>query len=595
MAGKKETAAPRREASHLASAPTASAAGAAAPKKKKKQPTLPFGTAPVVVPELYVAGVRGNVKGSLLLAAGIQLGPRVFILGDNTTGKSAITMAIELALTGAVSDLMGRDEVRASRELIAYLCPPDAKELFAEVTLSDGRTASWRCERGRKESHKPLDGEDPSRVLPVRTVFGAIKASGDGARTFLFRHACKEVRLTDVWRSIAGDLAADALTVGLPDPDVEGLSGFEVSESLLKALAKGREEQSKAQSELKGAEDLLSQQAAGLPTEPTDRDMEDLESVMEASRTATVAARIHASEGDARKKLADAIYERAQLAAKYAAGREDYAELVDLRAANHVLTAVVRDGLQHCPTCGESTKPAVFSSRLTMLKEHVPEMDEVNALQQETVTAYNRISVLDATIAELEKRLLEAPDEVLPVADAEEQEKAASDAIVTAKATREQWLRVRSARETIDAKRAKVERFKRLVTSLQTAVNELLDAALLKFRGLVSGMLPDGWAFQAEGDGDKFRIAVEHNGTGGNGLSDAELSIVTAAIGGAVAGSFAVIIPKDRAYDSKMLGRALAGLSCSPVQTIVASPIPPDVLPDGWLVLNTAMTVPPAA
>ena len=102
---------------------------------------------------LYVAHVRGTVKGGVDTA----LAPKTLIVGPNGAGKSRVVNAIELAVSGYASDVVGRPQMRSGSDLIALA--PDGEPLHAVATLSDERSASFRvCHCFLSNSVRDLGG-----------------------------------------------------------------------------------------------------------------------------------------------------------------------------------------------------------------------------------------------------------------------------------------------------------------------------------------------------------------------------------------------------------------------------------------------------
>ena len=77
----------------------------------------------------YVVFAESNIKGGVSAA----LGPKTLIVGPNGTGKSAVANTVELALTGRVSDILGRRDVAKEIELQA-LAPSRKGELLARTS-----------------------------------------------------------------------------------------------------------------------------------------------------------------------------------------------------------------------------------------------------------------------------------------------------------------------------------------------------------------------------------------------------------------------------------------------------------------------------
>lgn len=132
---------------------------------------------------LYITDIQTNIKfpGSVCLSG---LSPHIFISGGNATGKTALMNAVELALTGEVSDIGGREKAR-SATILEGLMHPSESSLFAVVKLSNGHTASWVMERGKRPVHQPLPG-NVHFLLPE--IMGMLKGSKAVVARFLIKH-----------------------------------------------------------------------------------------------------------------------------------------------------------------------------------------------------------------------------------------------------------------------------------------------------------------------------------------------------------------------------------------------------------------------
>tara|TARA_S200002703_G_scaffold12855_1_gene11381 strand:+ start:1243 stop:2622 length:1380 start_codon:yes stop_codon:yes gene_type:complete len=131
----------------------------------------------------YITDIQTNIKfpGSLCLSG---LSKNLFISGPNGSGKTALINALELALTGEARDLGGRDKAKSSK-ILEGLLHPHEDSLFAVVKLSDGRSASWVMERGKRPKHQPVDG-DVHFLLPE--LLGALKGSKAVTARFLVNY-----------------------------------------------------------------------------------------------------------------------------------------------------------------------------------------------------------------------------------------------------------------------------------------------------------------------------------------------------------------------------------------------------------------------
>lgn len=132
---------------------------------------------------VYITDIQTNIKfpGSICLSG---LSKNLFISGPNGSGKTALINAVELALTGEARDIGGRDKAKASTILTGLLHPHE-DSLFAVVKLSNGKTASWVMERGKRPVHQPVDGS-VHFLLPE--ILGALKGSKATTARFLTRY-----------------------------------------------------------------------------------------------------------------------------------------------------------------------------------------------------------------------------------------------------------------------------------------------------------------------------------------------------------------------------------------------------------------------
>ena len=99
---------------------------------------------------MYITRIETNIR----TPGGVtydDLSPKVFITGPNGAGKTSIMNAIELALTGEAHDLGGRDKAKTAA-VLEGLIPDGEDRAYAYISLSNGTTAHWEMERGKRPS-----------------------------------------------------------------------------------------------------------------------------------------------------------------------------------------------------------------------------------------------------------------------------------------------------------------------------------------------------------------------------------------------------------------------------------------------------------
>ncbi len=108
----------------------------------------------------FIEKVRSNVKspGS---EWEIELARYTYIRGPNGGHKTTIIQAAELATTGAVDDIMGRDEVKKAAILMS-MKPEHEEVLVSSAVFSDGSESSWTCDPGKNPKK---EGQVPSLII----------------------------------------------------------------------------------------------------------------------------------------------------------------------------------------------------------------------------------------------------------------------------------------------------------------------------------------------------------------------------------------------------------------------------------------------
>ena len=123
----------------------------------------------------FIETITSNLKSPDGEPWTAHLSQRTLIVGSNASHKSSILQAAELALTGAVDDIIWRSVVRDVALLIT-MAP--GKVLESKITLSSGAIHQFRVEAGKR----PPGPNFNNGVLPIRQVREAVAGSPSSAR-----------------------------------------------------------------------------------------------------------------------------------------------------------------------------------------------------------------------------------------------------------------------------------------------------------------------------------------------------------------------------------------------------------------------------
>lgn len=134
--------------------------------------------------------IESNIKSQDGTPWSYEIDDNTLLIGPNECGKSAISEAIQLALTGSVSGILLKAEVKSGSDL-ECLIPDSCEEGFARVTFSDGSTASWEKKRGKAVSKSGQNGV----AFPVNALRGLFQGSEEKVTKTLFEHFSPTVTL----------------------------------------------------------------------------------------------------------------------------------------------------------------------------------------------------------------------------------------------------------------------------------------------------------------------------------------------------------------------------------------------------------------
>ena len=578
--------------------------------------TLPAGKGPATTyvqhseATVFVKSVESNVKRG----AKVVLGQRTLLVGPNGSGKSSIVNAVELALTGRASDLVGRAEVAKAGDLLA-LAPVGDDALWSKAILSDEREVAWRCERNAKTggAREPVHSipSDLTVEFPARDVRAALEGSAATVRAWLIGRIGATVTEEAVVGLLPEDLRAAYAEICRPlfgTPVHVLLDAREATAKTLRTLG----------AESKAAEKLADSLGSRLSVEPTEAEIETTrvrvrETAAEWSVSVAVPVAVSVDPEPLRVAALRAVSLYSDLVAE--AGRlseavgasapvnEDVARLRD--ALTRVLTFHAVQQLDACLVCGGAAGHAHASMRTRA-------EGMTHAARRDVETLDLRVKLTRAeTLAETAKaeaqRAVTAYQTAAAAASAAPASPASGSTAERAMALREAettlreleqargaWANVRAAKAQARDASARQRLYSDLRDEIEGAIKALLERSRAAFVARVQSFLPESDRFDLVLDADGKEVCRfgfvrgEHLHTA---LSGAEWARLTLALAAATTAdqSLAVLTPEDRAFDADTLTAVMRGLSSAPGQVILCSPVAPaGRTPKGWTVIDLA-------
>lgn len=575
----------------------------------------------------YVVFAESNIKGGCRVA----LGPKTIIVGPNGSGKSTVANTVELALTGRVSDIVGRREVAREVDLMA-LAPGKKGELMARVKLSDGNVATWKVggKGGKKAKHSvPENIVVPDLALPLRPVYEAVTGSVETARKFFLQYAVGAVSDKDVLDRVPAALHSLYKRATLST----SLSDSTAVDRLLAALEHAKKQAREAKAAAKAAEAASNDTASGLAPLPTEAEEKDLRDALRSAEAARDALRERQTKT---QTLAGATEESARLAAALtqaevayhtAKAEEDRCAaalqatpmpaamdpLVGAFAA--VLKAHATKSLEDCQCCGQTVKaisggflPMFWDDRLASFQGFINGHAAQVAAYEAAVAAHST-AVIKSTQAMNEGKALFAKAQAIaavvgagavePVSEADMAVADLAVANLTSKLRevdnlKASWAVASRARDGVGEAKKNAKDWEDLAEACVGAVSALLDGSVGAFVSRVQACLPGTDRFSLtlrDGERAVFQFGLLKEQVLHTAMSGAEWSRVTAALAGACAPppkQVSVVIPEERAFDPMMLAEVLGAFGHLDSQVLITSPIRPFSVPEGWTLIDTA-------
>lgn len=148
----------------------------------------------------HMVRVQSNIKQGV----DAPLSMKTIIVGNNRSGKTSILQGIELAVSNTVSDLEGRDTVKAQNAIMRVF-PKTEKRFFSSVEMSDGTRFGWSLNLLGDAKQKPEVFAPYTISFLTRHLSAALRGNGSTIRKFMFNHVCG----SNVWSKVYMGLSAD--------------------------------------------------------------------------------------------------------------------------------------------------------------------------------------------------------------------------------------------------------------------------------------------------------------------------------------------------------------------------------------------------
>jgi energy-coupling factor transporter ATP-binding protein EcfA2 len=557
----------------------------------------------------HITHVSSNIKGGV----DTDLSRLTLIVGPNGSGKTSIVNSIELALTGSVTDMEGRERVKAASS-IARL--GNGVGVTAKAVCSTGEEATWELtpkKRGGyfEPKHNPL-GVDVQ--FPVDEVREILSGSAETIRNWLMGH---------FFERDSGQIGVRDIESRLPSEDADefwkvakGLRGRDEDDSgvdlLLEVVAAAKKKARSLKSGAKTAQATIDSLSREMPPEPTGDDLAKAGAIVEQARQTILrvssgprAPDLIRLRGEAQAKVAvfEEASKMAQAARNLSADLDFQGESEQVIAFRDSLIAVVEVNSRlpenRCLVCENSIGMDLVGKAERLKEENADGKEALLLAQKVEATAQDEASArIDAEQAI--SRLQRAEGDALKVTsqpDIAALSSAAEDArgaLERLKAAQSQWSNLRAARDEARASKTQATKLEALADSCQDVLKELLAQAVGRFEMAVQAYLPDDdrFALVLEEDGKSVcRFGFIRDGHLHTALSGAEWARLTLALGCACArldsDVLSIFKPEERALDADTLSQVMKALADAPGQVLLTSPVKPKGrAPKGWSVID---------
>ena len=544
-------------------------------------------------PRAFVSGVQSTVKGLTGVVQTLAL--KTLIVGPNASQKTALINSVEVALTGAVSDVKGRALSRDAKQL-RRLGSAEGFSSTVEINGGDLKApvySKFRLtnEKGEKtgvlELPPGMTAEQSERVFPMRALREAILGDDDAMRRFFLKHVCGEITVEDITSRVPEPMKVRFAQV-YKASDVSPVDALLAAGKLAAKNARGAGGRVKAQTE------MLKVQAAGMAPEPTEATLKELEAVVAGSQVALIAATANPQAEMSRlANEAQAVLQRQQEITNWLqtvpAAPTGLHEVVNLLRAISPPVGSPVTGI-NCPCCGANTDTSTLEARRIYA-------EQMAAMHTQRSQAENEIIRLQGEYSRLHVQYemhAARPQSSLTVEQANAALIETETALINAKALKKQYEQLRAGQGV----KVKADEDKKAWKALEQEIDGIIAALVFGSRDAfvqrVQKYLPEGDTFGLElvADGEfiaEFGLFDPNRKELNTALGGAEWTRVSLAIAAAISegSTLTILVPEDRGWEPFTLAKTLQALPDFPGQVLFPSPIPPAFVPEGWQVVRT--------
>lgn len=584
---------------------------------------------------MHVSRVESNLKG----AVDIVLAPLTLVVAPSGSIKTAAWNSLELVFLGGCSDVGVYDWRAKEVDLLDALAPPNAKKLWAKVTMSDGQLCTVEIARNAKSggAKRAVRKVPVEAALPVHPFRAGLRGSTSSIRSFLLSHVTGVITEKDVVSRIPGALS-EPFNILM---DAERGADDRPIDLLLSVLAACKDKRNVAKRRADAAKAVSDANAARLDPEPTDDDIKGAKLgadsavvALQVAQVAQVQTRSNIQAPPSAQTL-QTLYQDAHgkvqrlqgmdveiqgLTAVVGAQDPVNAEAERLRSALiMVMNAHLGGGVSSCACCGGEFE-RMTDAHAWMIRQRDGLVGAAQA-QVQHANVRDRMAELTRARVQMEAAASQAvaaytvakdaaaayvppaPVDTTAVDEAVADVGVFNTTLHYMLGLRSDWDQVRGSRVEAQALTEESSKWAAVLSACEAAVSGIMDSVRQTYVDRVNEHLPQGTEFdlrlseeRTEGKvTETCKFGLVREGALHTAISGAELGQVVAAMTAAtlpetVEGPVIVTLPRDVGMDREALRStmgALAPLAKMGVQVILFSVVGhAGSRPAGWTVLT---------